>query len=46
MAGFVKTHPRTRMISYFNGKPGSVFDLASKPRSIAAYKRYILPLAG
>jgi beta-mannanase len=44
MATFVKTHPRTRMIAYFNAKPGSIFDLASKPRSLAAYKRYIVPL--
>jgi hypothetical protein len=45
MAAFVKTHRRTKMISYFNAKPGSVFDLASKPKSLAAYKRYIVPLA-
>jgi hypothetical protein len=44
MAHFVKTHPRTRVLSYFNGKPGSIFDIASKPRSLAAYKRYIVPL--
>lgn len=46
MADFVKTHPRTRMISYFNAKLGSIFDLASKPKSLAAYKRYIVPLGG
>jgi hypothetical protein len=45
MAGFVKSHPRTKMISYYNSKPGSIFDLASKPRSLAAYKRFIVPLA-
>jgi len=44
MATFVKTHRRTKLIAYFNAKPGSIFDLASKPRSLAAYKRYILPL--
>ena len=44
MAAFVKSHPRTKLISYFNAKPGSIFDLASKPKSLAAYKRYILPL--
>jgi beta-mannanase len=44
MATFVKAHRRTRMIAYFNAKPGSIFDLASKPRSLAAYKRYIVPL--
>jgi hypothetical protein len=46
MATFVKTHHRTKLIAYFNAKPGSIFDLASKPRSLAAYKRYIVPLAG
>jgi len=44
MAAFVKAHPRTKLIAYFNAKPGSIFDLASKPKSLAAYKRYILPL--
>jgi hypothetical protein len=44
MAAFVKTHRRTKLIAYFNARPGSVFDLASKPRSLAAYKRYIVPL--
>ena len=44
MATFVQTHGRTRMIAYFNSKPGSIFDLQSKPQSLAAYKRYIVPL--
>lgn len=46
MAAFVKTHRRTTLIAYFNAKPGSIFDLASKPKSLAAYKRYIVPLGG
>ena len=44
MARFVRTHRRTVLISYFNGRTGSVFDLASKPRSRAAYQRLIAPL--
>jgi hypothetical protein len=44
MAQFVKTHRRTKLIAYFNAKPGSIFDLASKPQSLAAYKRLIVPL--
>jgi hypothetical protein len=44
MAQFVKSHPRTRLIAYFNAKPGSNFDLASKPKSLAAYRRLIVPL--
>jgi hypothetical protein len=44
MAAFVKTHPRTELLAYFNSKPGSLWDLASKPRSRAAYRRLITPL--
>jgi hypothetical protein len=44
MAKFVSTHPRTKLIAYFNAKPGSIFDLQSKPKSLAAYKKYIVPL--
>jgi len=44
MASFVKTHPRMELLSYFNSKPGSLWDLASKPRSRAAYRRLITPL--
>jgi len=45
MARFVRTHPRTTLIAYYSGRPGSVFDLASKPRARAAYRRVIVPLA-
>jgi hypothetical protein len=44
MASFVRTHRRTKMIAYYNSKPGSIFDLQSKPRSLAAYRRSIVPL--
>jgi Glycosyl hydrolase family 26 len=44
MAAFIKTHRRLEIVSYFNSKPGSVFDLASKPGSLAAYRRAITPL--
>jgi hypothetical protein len=47
MAAFVKTHSRVVLISYFSGQhPGSVWDLASKPKSRAAYRRLIVPLGG
>jgi hypothetical protein len=46
MAAFVRGHPRVTMIAYFNAKAGSIFDLASKPRSLAAYRREIVPLGG
>jgi hypothetical protein len=32
--------------NYYSGKSGSVFDLRSKPRSLAAYRSLITPLAG
>jgi hypothetical protein len=44
MATFVRTHPRTELLAYFNSKPGSIWDLGSKPRSRAAYRRHITPL--
>jgi hypothetical protein len=44
MHAFVLAHPRTELIAYFNSKPGSLFDLASKPRSLAAYRALIAPL--
>lgn len=44
MAQFVKTHKRTTLLAYFNSKPGSTWDLQSKPRSLAAYRALIVPL--
>ena len=44
MADFVKSHRRIEFLVYFNGRPGSIWDLASKPRSRAAYRRVITPL--
>jgi hypothetical protein len=44
MAKFVRTHRRTEFIAYYSGRPGSVFDLASKPASRAAYRSLISPL--
>lgn len=44
MAKWIRTHPRTRFVSYFNSKPGSTWDLASKPKSLAAYRALIVPL--
>jgi hypothetical protein len=32
------------MLAYFDSKPGSIFDLASKPLSKAAYRAAITPL--
>jgi hypothetical protein len=44
MATFVKTHRRTEFLLYFSSRPGSLWDLASKPRSRVAYRRVITPL--
>lgn len=44
MAAFVKSHPRIEFLAYFSSKAGSVWDLSSKPRSRAAYRRLITPL--
>ncbi len=44
MGTFVRTHKRTEMLAYFDAVPGSVFDLATKPASRAAYRQYITSL--
>lgn len=46
MADFVRSHPRTALIAYFDAVPGSTWDLGSKPRSAATYRRLITPLGG
>src|SRR5207302_477194 len=44
MATFVKTHSRVELISYYSGRPASLFDLAKKPKTLAAYRKLIPPL--
>jgi hypothetical protein len=44
MAEWVRAHKRTELLAYFNSKPGSIFDLGSKPKSLAAYRAAIQPL--
>ena len=44
MAGWVKSHYRVQLLAWFESKPGSIFDLGTKPRSRTAYRRYITPL--
>ena len=44
MATFTRTHSRMEFLSYFNSKPGSLWDLGSKPRSRSAYRKLITPL--
>jgi hypothetical protein len=44
ICAFLKTHARTRLAAYYEARPGSLFDLASKPRSRAEYKRCVTPI--
>jgi Glycosyl hydrolase family 26 len=44
MAQFVKTHRRVELLAWFDSKPGSIWDLGSKPKSRAAYRRFVVPL--
>ena len=44
MAGWLHSHQRTEFATYYSGRPGSVWDLASKLKSRAAYRRLIAPL--
>lgn len=41
---FLKTHPRTEEASFYEGKPGGVFELGAKPKSKAVYRSCITPL--
>jgi hypothetical protein len=45
MGKWVRKHRRVEFISYFSGRPGSVWDLATKPASRAAYRVSITSLA-
>ncbi len=40
MGEWVRARPRVR----YDGKPGEIYNLATKPKSLSAYKRYIVPL--
>ena len=44
MAAWLRSHKRVEFAAYFSGKPGSVWDLATKPQSRAAYRTLITPL--
>ncbi len=46
MATWIRTHPRTQLVAYYEGRPGSTWDLATKPRSLRAYRTLISPLGG
>jgi hypothetical protein len=44
MAAFVRSHRRVEVLSFYSGKTGGTYDLASKPRARAQYRRLITPL--
>jgi hypothetical protein len=44
MGSFVRSHPRVELLAYFESVPGSIFDLATKPLSRAAYRAQITTL--
>lgn len=44
IADFLRTHGRTEIAVYFNGRGGGDFDITRKPRTRAAYRRLIVPL--
>jgi hypothetical protein len=45
IADFLRTHGRTELAVFFNGRGGGDFDIARKPQTRAAYRRLIVPLA-
>jgi hypothetical protein len=44
MSTWIETHRRTELVSYFKSSPGAIWDLASKPKSLAVYRSLIVPL--
>jgi hypothetical protein len=44
ICAFLKARARTRLAAYYEARPGSPFDLASKPKSRAEYKRCVTPI--
>jgi hypothetical protein len=43
-ADFVRAHRRVQFIGFYNGETGGRLDLGTHPKSLAAYRRYIVPL--
>ncbi|MGH3009833.1 MAG: hypothetical protein ACRDLM_10585 [Gaiellaceae bacterium] len=44
MYRFILGHRRTKVVSYFDGQNGSIFDLRNKPHSLKLYRQLIAPL--
>ena len=43
-AAFVRSHRRVKFIGFYNGRTGGRLDIGKHPRSLAAYRRFIVPL--
>jgi hypothetical protein len=43
---FLKTRPRARLAAYYDARPGSAYDLGSKPKARAEYRRCLTPIGG
>jgi hypothetical protein len=41
---FLRTHQRVRVAAYYDARPTSAYDLGSKPRARAEYRRCITPI--
>ena len=46
LCSFLKTHAATEVAAFYESRPGSRYDLEPKPKSRAAYRECITPLAG
>jgi PKD repeat protein len=46
MCTFLKTHGPTEVAIFYESRPGSRYDLESKPKSRGAYRECVTPLAG
>jgi hypothetical protein len=44
-ATFIRRHRRVRFASFFNGPAGGAYDIGTKPRARAAYRRFVTPLS-
>jgi hypothetical protein len=43
---FLKSSPRARLAAYYDARPGSSYDLGSKPSARREYRRCITPIGG
>jgi hypothetical protein len=44
VAEFARSHARVKLLVWYDGDRGEIYNLATKPKSLSAYKRYIVPL--